>query len=78
MLKLVEYDCDTKMMTVIYEGEHNCRPKPNLKKKFDILKDITKDTTCVRTPADARRQVIKKLLAQGKISEAIGSHTQNG
>ena len=71
VLKLVEYDRDKKMMTVIYEGEHNCRPKPNLKKKFDILKDITKDTTCVRTPADARQQVIKKLLAQGKISEAI-------
>ena len=71
VLKLVEYDRDTKMMTVIYEGEHNCRPKPNLKKKFDILKDITKDTTCVRTPADVRWQVIKKLLAQGKISEAI-------
>ena len=70
-LKLVEYDHDTKVMTVIYEGEHNCRPKLNLKKKFDILKDITKDTTCVRTPADARRQVIKKLLSQGKISEAI-------
>ena len=71
VLKLVEYDCDTKMMTVIYEGEHNCRPKPNLKKKFDILKDITKDTTCVRTPADVRWQVIKKWLAQGKISEAV-------
>ena len=25
----------------------------------------------MRTPADARRQVIKKLLAQGKISEAV-------
>ena len=25
----------------------------------------------MRTPADARWQVIKKLLAQGKISEAI-------
>ena len=25
----------------------------------------------MRTPADVRRQVIKKLLAQGKISEAI-------
>ena len=39
-------------------------------KKFYILKDITKDTTCVRTLADARRQVIKKFL-QGKISQAI-------
>ena len=53
VLKLVEYDHDMKMMTVIYEGEHNYQPKPNLKKKFDILKDITKDMTCVRTPADA-------------------------
>ena len=24
VLKLVEYDRDTKMMTVIYESEHNC------------------------------------------------------
>ena len=24
VLKLVEYDRDTKMMSVIYEGEHNC------------------------------------------------------
>ena len=24
VLKLVEYDHDTKMMTIIYEGEHNC------------------------------------------------------
>ena len=40
-------------------------------KKFYILKDITKDTTCVRTLADARRQVIKKVLPQGKISQAI-------
>ena len=51
VLKLVEYDRDTKMMTVIYEGEHNCRPKPNLKKKFDIFKghnkghDMCEDTS---------------------------------
>ena len=61
-LKLVEYDHDTKMMTVIYKGAHNCTPRPNLKKKFNILKDITKDTTSVRTPAYGRQQIIKKLL----------------
>ena len=41
-----------------------------MKQKFDILKDILKDTTSVRTPADARWQITKKLLAKGKISEA--------
>ena len=58
------------MMTIIYEGIHNCRPRPNFKQEFDILKYITKDTTSVQTPGDARQQ-IKKLLAKGKISEAI-------
>ena len=70
-LKVIEYDHETSMMTFLYQGEHNCRPKPNRRKKFDEIRDITKNDTSIRTPADARRQVIKSLLAKGKVSEAV-------
>ena len=59
------------MMTILYRGEHNCRLKPNRRKKFDEIRDLTKNDTSIQTPADARRQVIKSLLAKGKVSEAV-------
>ena len=59
------------MMRILYKGEHNCRPKPNRRKKFDEIRDITKNDTSIRTQADARRQVIKSLLAKGKVAEAV-------
>ena len=64
-LKVIEYDHETSMMTILYQGEHNCRPKPNRKKKFDKIRDLTKNDTSIQTPADAKRQVIKSLLAKG-------------
>ena len=70
-LKVIEYDRETSMMTILYQGEHNCRPKPNRRKKFDEVRDLTKNYTSIRTPAEARRQVIKSLLAKGKVSEAV-------
>ena len=69
--KIIEYDREANMMTVIYDGEHNCRPKPNRRKKFDEIRNITKNDSSVRTPADARRQVIKNLLAKGRLAEAV-------
>ena len=70
-LKVIEYDHETSMMTILYQGEHNCRPKPNRRKKFDEIRDLTKNDTSIQTPAEARRQVIKSLLAKGKVSEAV-------
>ena len=70
-LKVIEYDCETSMMTILYQGEHNCRPKPNRRKKFDKIRNLTKNYTSIRTPGDARRQVIKSLLAKGKVAEAV-------
>ena len=69
--KIIEFDREANMMTVIYEGKHNCRPKPNRRKKLDEIRNITKNDSSVRTPADARRQVIKNLLAKGKVAEAV-------
>ena len=70
-LKVIEYDRETSMMTILYQGEHNCRPKPNRRKKFDEIRDLTKNDTSIQTPAEARRQVIKSILAKGKVSEAV-------
>ena len=41
--KLVEYD-NTKILTIIYEGKHNCLPKPNWEKKenYRILSPMNK------------------------------------
>ena len=70
-LKVIEYDHETSMMTILYQGEHNCRRKPNRRKKFDEIRDLRKNDTSIQTLADARRQVIKSLLAKGKVSEAV-------
>ena len=69
--KVIEYDHETSMMTILYQGEHNCRPKPNRRKKFDEIRDLTKNDTSIQTPAEVRRQVIKSLLAKGKVSEVV-------
>ena len=71
VLKVIEFDREANMMTILYQGEHNCRPKPNRKKKLDEIKNIMKNDTSVHTPAEARRQVIKNLLAKGKVAEAV-------
>ena len=68
---MIEFDREANMMTILYQGEHNCRPKPNRKKKLDEIKNITKNDTSVHTPAEARRQVINNLLAKGKVAEAV-------
>ena len=46
-LKVIEYDHETSMMTILYQGEHNCRPKPNRRKKFDEIRDLTKNDTSI-------------------------------
>ena len=76
-LKVIEYDRETSIMTILYQGEHNCRLKPNRRKKFDEIRDLTKNDTSIQTLADARRQVIKSLLAKGKVSEAVRIYIQS-
>ena len=69
--KLIEYDQSTKLMTIIYEGKHNCTPKPNLKKKENFLQNIIQKDKSARTPEEARRIIIKDLLAKGKLKQAV-------
>ena len=57
-------------MTIIYEGKHNCIPKPDLKKKENFLRNIIQDKSA-RTPEEAHRIIIKDLLAKGKLKQAV-------
>ena len=68
---MIEFDREANMMTILYQGEHNCRPKPNRKKKLDKIKNLMKNDTSVHTPAEAQQQVIKNLLTKGKVAEAV-------
>ena len=58
-------------MTIIYEGKHNCTPKPNLKKKENFLRNIIQKDKSARTPEEACRIIIKDLLAKGKLKQAV-------
>ena len=69
--KLIEYDQSTKLMTIIYEGKHNCIPKPNLKKKENFLRNIIQKDKSACTPEEARHIIIKDLLAKGKLKQAV-------
>ena len=60
-----------KLMTIIYEGKHNCIPKPNLKKKENFLRNIIQKDKSARTPKEARHIIIKDLLAKGKLKQAV-------
>ena len=59
--KLIEYDRSTKLMTINYEGKHNCIPKPNLKKKENFLRNIIQKDKSARTPEEARHIIIKEM-----------------
>ena len=46
-IKVIEYDHETNTMQILYQGEHNCRLKPNRRKKFDEIRDLTKNDTSI-------------------------------
>ena len=60
-----------KLMTIIYEGKHNCTPKPNLKKKENFLRNIIQKDKSTRTPKEARHIIIKDLLVKEKLKQAV-------
>ena len=69
--KLIGYDRSTKLLTVIYEGEHNCIPKPNLKKKENFLQNIIQKEKSAHAPEEACHIIIKDLLVKGKLKQAV-------
>ena len=58
-------------MIIIYEGKHNCIPKPNLKKKENFLRNIIQKDKSAHTPKEAHHIIIKDLLVKGKLKQAV-------
>ena len=42
--KMTEFDPETNKLFIWYEGKHNCKPKPDIKKKEQFLKTSKKLT----------------------------------
>ena len=70
--KITEYDEEKKLLTVWYQGKHNCHIKPNLKKKTDFLKSLPVNTEWIqKTPSELKLDLFKVLMVEGKINQAV-------
>ena len=38
--KMTQFDPETNKLVIWYEGKHNCKPKPDIKKKEQFLKTL--------------------------------------
>ena len=69
--KITEYD-EKKLLTVWYQGKHNCHIKLNLKKKTDFLKSLPVNTEWIqKTPHKLKLDLFKVLMVEGKINQAV-------
>ena len=50
--KEAEYNLDTKEVTVCYEGEHNCTPKPDVKAKINFFENLPLQSSLCLTACD--------------------------
>ena len=69
--KISEYENETHRLTIWYEGEHNCIPKPDIKNKRNFLKSLPLNTGLRDTPHEAAIDLIQMYLAQDKINKAV-------
>ena len=70
-LKNTEYDYETGMLTVWYEGKHNCIVKPDLETKENFLQNLPLDETLRATPRELKIDLIKMYLAEDNINKAV-------
>ena len=77
--KITEYDDDKKVLTVWYQGIHNCHIKPNVKNKTDFLKSLSVNTDRLqKMPRELKMDLFKLLMLEGKINEAVKVTQANG
>ena len=71
--KMTEFDPETKKLVIWYEGKHNCKPKPDIKKKEAFLKSLpVNDERIQKTHQQVQMDVLKVLIAEGNINKAVG------
>ena len=70
--KIIEYDEEKKLLSVWYQGKHNCHIKPDVKNKTNFLKSLPVNTDRLqKTPRELKMDLFKILMLEGKINEAV-------
>ena len=71
--KMTEFDAETNKLVIWYEGTHNCKPKPDIKKKEEFLKSLpVNDERIKKTHQQVQMDLLKVLIAEGNINKAVG------
>lgn len=71
--RVVQYNRDTSILTVMYSGDHICIPKPNLKTKVNYIKHVALnlDPLTSRPPTRLLKEYINSMIAKGQLTKAI-------
>ena len=69
--KLTEYDPSTKELSVWYEGEHNCIPKPDVQTKQNFLKTLPLNVNLRLTPREMKNDCMRYFFTTGQIEKAM-------
>ena len=71
--KMTEFDPEMNKLVVWYQGKHNCKPKPDIKKKEEFLKSLpVNDERIQKTHQQVQMDLLKVLIAEGNINKAVG------
>ena len=71
--KMTEFDPETNNLVIWYEGKHNCKPKPDIKKKEQFLKTLpVNDERIQKTHQQVQMDLLKVLISEGNINKAVG------
>ena len=71
--KMTEFDPETNKLVIWYEGKHNCKTKPDIKKKEQFLKTLpVNDEHIQKTHQQVQMDLLKVLISEGNINKAVG------
>ena len=69
-LRLMEFNCDTHIVTVMHQGFHICNPKRNHAPILSILQEKVLDPKLRRTPKELKLDLVGYYMSQGEVDKA--------
>ena len=69
--KTADYNLDTKEITVFYEGEHNCTPKPDIKSKINFFENLPLRSSLRLTHTELRNDCMRYFVSKGEYDKAM-------
>ena len=69
--KLVEYDIDAKELTVWYEGDHNCTPKPDMNAMKNFFNALPLKSSLRLTHTELRNDCMRYFMSTGQYDKAM-------